>query len=687
MSRAPVDVGPFEPSMPASVRAVLDEARAGRGPAVEWLDGAGAGWGRTGSAFALLRGHPERLAPEIVGWLVGIATFSDDLCSLPDVFERDGPRECAPYVLEAFAVGLRAGVPTQKRQWKSIARIAKLASRVPVALRDVLPIGLASDQALARGVALDLARRVGAPARAAIEAARATAEKKAKKRLDEALAALAAGDAPGVDGDADESGPEPPAAADDLLARLLAAWAETFDPRLGPAIATIGAAEARRRGPLTAKSKIELEAAWLALAAKRDPGDVDRLLGAPWPGVWKTALARVQALMDHPPDPRVAAAIVTVEPRYGSIASRPFHAAAGSLVRRMTREPTGEAPAALLAEAAARAAPTVDVAAVLRDFYDDPSDPGRRLVLADALQTVGDPRGELIVLGAAIAEGRADTAAKRRAAKLVAENADAWTGALPGVDRASRRFDGGFLSSVRVVADAEPLEASADAPEWATIERLHLDAPSRFVSRHGDALARVLARARSLHTLVVGSWGGDDLVQTLDERGPFPRLRALATPDLAPTAKPRAFPNLSVLGVATRWVAADVAIAAAERAGIEALVLFGETPLVAALRAFDASTVPELRVVHKGLGLDYEKFAVRVRRDAARADVAWGTGRFGKGMIRWLIEALAEAGRREVAVALPRLGRADAEAEIATAKAARVDITIVDQGFGAFDLP
>src|SRR5262249_32287071 len=153
----------------------------------------------------------------------------------------------------AVAAGIRAGVTMTKRQWMSIERVAALAPQIPDALKDVLPLGLVSDSALARGCALRLAER--ARARSAIEAARATTDKKALQRLDEALAALAE---------------QPSASAKpDLLPRLLEAYKTTFDPALDEPIARLGAQESRRRGPLRAKSKSELEAVWLALANKK----------------------------------------------------------------------------------------------------------------------------------------------------------------------------------------------------------------------------------------------------------------------------------------------------------------------------------------------------------------------------------------------------------------------------------
>src|SRR5687767_8380188 len=88
MSREPIDPTPFEPFMPDDVKAVVAEARAGRGPAAQWLVSRGGGWAQVGDAFGLLRGHPVPVAPHVAGWLAGIAMFGDDLHALPRVIVR-----------------------------------------------------------------------------------------------------------------------------------------------------------------------------------------------------------------------------------------------------------------------------------------------------------------------------------------------------------------------------------------------------------------------------------------------------------------------------------------------------------------------------------------------------------------------------------------------------------------------
>ena len=65
--------------MPAATRAVIERARAGEGPARAWFISSDSGWGQVSDCFGLLRGRPKALPHEIVGWLVGIGMFGDEL--------------------------------------------------------------------------------------------------------------------------------------------------------------------------------------------------------------------------------------------------------------------------------------------------------------------------------------------------------------------------------------------------------------------------------------------------------------------------------------------------------------------------------------------------------------------------------------------------------------------------------
>lgn len=539
-----VDPTPFEPWMPTAVRHVVEDARRGEGPAVEWLSGDPSGWGQVGEAFGLLRGQPEPLEPEVVGWLVGIAMFEDDLHALPEVMEREGHTAPAAFAVAAFAAGLAAGMPTTKRQWKSVEKLVELAGAVPDALLGALPQGLASSSALDRGVALRLLQQRPDAIDGVRRAAAAEPDRKRAKRLHDALATLAA---------------EPSAPDDGRLARLLDGWATSRAPAVAEALERAGGSVGRPA--IQGRSKAELEVAWHAVAAARDPADVHRLLGAPWPGPWKTALERVEALARFPDDPRVALALVDTASRYPSIGSSPLHQALAALVGRicdprcadgldrlaMAREEDetvyaqaaagcrsvvpGAVPAALAADIAATERDQPDLAALWDAVYADPDDAAARLVLADALQSAGDPRGELIALQEAEANGTAPSAVRKRIRALLDAHIDAWTGPIPGVRRASRVFRRGLLTQLEI-RGADALAATAEEPVLRGIRRIAIDGWG------GEAAAPVLHRMAKLDELVVHTWSLEKLAAEHVFRGV--RIVGIAADELPVSAFPDA---------------------------------------------------------------------------------------------------------------------------------------------------
>ncbi len=244
------------------------------------------------------------------------------------------------------------------------------------------------------------------------------------------------------------------------LAGLLSQWRQTRDPSLEAPIAKLGRDVARARGGLVTRSKAALEKQWLALARKKDPGDVDRLLDAPWPGAWKVALTRVKALGRLPADPRIAAKLARLASSYDSWASWPLHR---EIAATRLRAPTGAVLAGLEAVEAARSQSDVPAHGT-REIYakvraavaglapvaplasqpephapgadkpelqtlwarlaQHPGDLALRAVLGDALQAAGDPRGELIALQLALANGGGGAPARKRTAQLLAAHLD-----------------------------------------------------------------------------------------------------------------------------------------------------------------------------------------------------------------------------------------------------------------------
>jgi uncharacterized protein (TIGR02996 family) len=637
-----VDPKPFESAMPAEIRKLVAQARRGNGPLVPWLAGKSPGYGQVGDCQALLYGRPE-LSNEVLGWVVGITMFDDDLNILPDHVAALNRNALIPFAVDAFVAGIFANVPTMKRQWVSIEKLIGRLESVPASVLPIVPIGCMLDQGLHRGAAVRIAHRIGEPAREALREARKTATKGQARRIDDALAVL------DMDVKAASSAPET-----DLLERLVAAWRQTHDPALEEPIAQLGAAVARQRGALVAKSKSELEGAWVVLAANNDPADLDRLLDTPWPAAWKTALKRIEALAKRDPDPRIARALLRIVTTYPSLGSEPLHKALARLVaaspslaalpaidaientrRRTTAqiykrardaialEGRAAADPALLAEAAVPTSKSVDLDGLRTEAMKHPGDLGLRLVLADALQQAGDPRGELIALQCAIADGTADAKARARASALLAAHIDTWTGPLPGVTRASREFERGFLVGLATNAETPALLETVDRPEWLTVEKL-------AAAYAGPKLASLFHRMPLLRCLTVQDATTIEALARLGAKPSIIALGVLSTwlDDLS------AFPRLRVL--AGFWFTSPVRRARflehqqrAAAAGLHAIVHIG-FPLAhldAAVLA-RASGPPETRFGIETYSPSFEPDGWRLRttRDSTRADLAWAGG-------------------------------------------------------------
>jgi uncharacterized protein (TIGR02996 family) len=133
---------------------------------------------------------------------------------------------------------------------------------------------------------------------------------------------------------------------------------------------------------------------------------------------------------------------------------------------------TEHAELAELAELLERRATTIDLDALLAAIYANPADTEARVVYGDALQLVGDPRGELIALQCARA---ADAPPSRRERTLLATHARVWLGGLePFVQKSGVEFRRGFVARVRL-AVREYHAALAD-PNAQLLEELDVGA-------------------------------------------------------------------------------------------------------------------------------------------------------------------------------------------------------------------
>ncbi len=505
------------------------------------------------SALRFLRAPPDgRLPDELVGWCVGVAMFSDEEFILAKTLMRQ-PSRLDRYVIDAFVAGVSSGLPTQKRQWEGIEDLVERLGEVPDALVEILPFGLRSRRGADRATSLRLAQRCGPVAIDAIQAARDHEEMaQARARFDGALETLQLTSGSGAAGPAEQ-----------LLEELLAAWAASRHEALADAIVRVG--KSLHRPTLSADSQGELEVVWLALAARRDVADVARLFAAPWPAAWEPALERIKALETFPVDPRIARGLAAratkyqttgwrhLGPRLVALLTRiadpgsvPILARVGykdtiSAIESAAPETPAAPPKELLDRVAAWLGDSTDIDALWSAVWNEPARLSARLVLADALSDRGDPRGEFISLQCMEAPTRKT---KARANKLLKSNIDQWTGTLPTVERASRVFERGFLSRVRVTAHSAEVNETVDQREWRTIEELTLG------DRYGALDPAVLSNMPCLRVLYA-EFGALD--EHLPKRGSFPSIRTLGAVNQVMKRR-GAFPGLRVLaGNWYRW--------------------------------------------------------------------------------------------------------------------------------------
>lgn len=132
-----------------------------------------------------------------------------------------------------------------------------------------------------------------------------------------------------------------------------------------------------------------------------------------------------------------------------------------------------------------------------RAVYEDPRDDVRKLVLADALQVEGDPRGDFIAL-----QLRDSVITRRRSDKLLARHREAFLGPLTAAvlnpmsmhrrDRIEERWEKGFLTECTVRFSG----ATVDCLEWATVHTLRVfegdEAPAELASPKLISLRTVL---------------------------------------------------------------------------------------------------------------------------------------------------------------------------------------------------
>lgn len=140
--------------------------------------------------------------------------------------------------------------------------------------------------------------------------------------------------------------------------------------------------------------------------------------------------------------------------------------------------------------------------ALLAQIHATPADRELRSIYADALQAVGDPRGDFIALQLA-------TADPDRANALLDTHWRDWLGPIATcTSRAGFDFRDGFLAHVAIATPPELTRLAWHrihrAAAWATVESLHIH-PSALATASAENLARLLLYAplTGLHDLQV----------------------------------------------------------------------------------------------------------------------------------------------------------------------------------------
>ena len=258
-------------------------------------------------------------------------------------------------------------------------------------------------------------------------------------------------------------------------------------------------------------NQAEREVAWLELAARAGPVDVQELLATPWSKKPKDAARRLSVLTRLGPDPRIVGSLLELDTgnRYASTAGHRFWQDVYELLLRwgsveaMERVPkdlpasehTSEWNAAryrsifeplavrwagrwpvepplppslvtLLEALELKLAPSQRLTeGLLAAVHASPAEASPRLVFADALTEQGDPRGEFIALQFAHAAGELPLGKREHMQRLLVASGRGWFDGLENQVAPLAVFHEGFLREVRLATRTPDPAARA----WSTV--------------------------------------------------------------------------------------------------------------------------------------------------------------------------------------------------------------------------
>jgi len=136
---------------------------------------------------------------------------------------------------------------------------------------------------------------------------------------------------------------------------------------------------------------------------------------------------------------------------------------------------------------------------LLGAVYEDLISDANRMVLADRLLEIGDPRGEMIALQ--LARARTGAAPAPRERELIAQHGHAWTLPATGCLR-SFEFRRGFLAAAEVDAAVTPAPALVEHRVWSTVEELETRGIELLLAPSLRSLRRIAISSELLDVLV-----------------------------------------------------------------------------------------------------------------------------------------------------------------------------------------
>ncbi len=169
-----------------------------------------------------------------------------------------------------------------------------------------------------------------------------------------------------------------------------------------------------------------------------------------------------------------------------------------------------------------------------RAVWDNPDDDATKLVLADALLAIGDPRGELIQLQFS------DRHDESGAMRLLQRHGLTWLGALRG-KVIPLAYEKGFLAACQIVS----ADGAGGHPEWSTVHTVEifedelplLDDPALRSLKHvigveADAVRRLLVMRVASRLVSIAATDERVVVEHHTAFEALPRLASVGTPHL-----------------------------------------------------------------------------------------------------------------------------------------------------------